>query len=154
MPDTAPTAGIRVPPPIVYAVPLVVGLLIHRWRPIPILPGDLAAPVGIGAVLLGIVVLPAARSFWRAKTSPKPWKPTTALVTDGPYRFTRNPMYLGFTLLYLAVSGWINSAWPVFFLPLVLVVMQRAVIAREEVYLESLFGDDYRAYRRRVRRWL
>lgn len=63
-------------------------------------------------------------------------------------------MYLGFTLLYLGISCWVNSAWPVFFVPLVLVIMQRAVIAREEVYLERLFGDDYRAYRRRVRRWI
>ncbi len=63
-------------------------------------------------------------------------------------------MYLGFTLLYLGTSFWVNSAWPVFFLPLVLVVMQRAVIAREEAYLETMFGDDYRTYRGRVRRWL
>ena len=153
-PSSAPTAGILVPPPIIYAVPLAVGLLIHHWHPILILPVALGAPVGVGALLLGMVGFPAVRSFWRAKTSPKPWKPTTALVTDGPYRFTRNPMYLGFTLLYLGVSCWINSAWPAFFLPLILVVMQRAVIAREESYLETLFGDDYRAYRRRVRRWL
>ena len=158
MPDvrspSAPTAGIRVPPPIIYAVPLVVGLLIHRWHPIRILPIGLGAPIGIGALLLGMVGFSAVLSFRRAKTSPKPWKPTTALVTDGPYRLTRNPMYLGFTLLYLGIAFWVNSVWPVFSLPLILVVMQRAVIAREEAYLATLFGDEYRAYRRRVRRWI
>ncbi len=152
--SSAPTAGIRVPPPIVYTVPLMVGLLIHHWHPIKILPVGLGASVGIGALLLGMVLVPAVLSFRRAKTSPKPWKPTTALVTNGPYRITRNPMYLGFTLLYLGVSFWVNTAWPVVFLPLILVVMQRAVIAREEAYLETLFGDEYRAYRLRVRRWL
>lgn len=158
MPDApsspARTAGIRVPPPIIYAVPLAAGLLIHHWHPIRILPAGLAAPIGIGVLLLGMVGFPAVLSFRRAKTSPKPWKPTTALVTDGPYRLTRNPMYLGFTLLYLGISLWANVAWPLFFLPLVLIVMQRSVIAREEAYLEVLFGDEYRAYRRRVRRWL
>lgn len=111
-------------------------------------------PIGIGALVLGMVLFPALQSFRRANTSPKPWKPTTALVTDGPYRLTRNPMYLGFTLLYLGISFWVNSAWPLFFLPLILVIMQRAVIAREEAYLETLFGDDYRVCRRRVRRWI
>lgn len=158
MPDVEPssvrTAGIRVPPPIVYAVPLLMGLVIHRWHPIRILPLGLGTPIGLGLLVLGMVLVPALRSFRRANTRPEPWKPTTSLVTDGPYRLTRNPMYLGFTLLYLGISCWVNSAWPVFFVPLVLVIMQRAVIAREEVYLERLFGDDYRAYRRRVRRWI
>ncbi len=158
MPDvrssSARTAGIRVPPPIIYGVPLAIGLLVHHWHPLRILPIGLGAPIGIGALVLGMVLFPAVLSFRRANTSPKPWKPTTALVTDGPYRVTRNPMYLGFTLIYLGVSFWVNSAWPVFLLPLVLVTMQRAVIAREEAYLETLFGDDYRAYRRQVRRWL
>lgn len=129
-------------------------MLIHHWHPILILPIGLGAPLGIGALLLGMVLFPAVLSFWRAKTSPKPWKPTTALVTDGPYRLTRNPMDLGFSLLDLGISFWVNSAWPVVCLPLILVVMQRAVIAREEAYLETLFGDEYRDYRRRVRRWL
>jgi protein-S-isoprenylcysteine O-methyltransferase Ste14 len=106
------------------------------------------------ALLLGLIVLPALLAFRRARTSPKPWKPTTALVTTGPYRFTRNPMYLGFTLLYLSTTVWVNTMWPVLFLPLVLLLMHYGVIIREEAYLERVFGEAYQTYRRRVRRWL
>ncbi|HEU5040160.1 MAG TPA: isoprenylcysteine carboxylmethyltransferase family protein, partial [Gemmatimonadales bacterium] len=76
------------------------------------------------------------------------------LVTDGPYRFTRNPMYLGFTLWYLAGTAWVNSLWLLVLLPVVLLVMQRGVITREEAYLERRFGREYTEYRARVRRWL
>jgi protein-S-isoprenylcysteine O-methyltransferase Ste14 len=110
--------------------------------------------VGVAVLLLGLVALPALRQFIRAGTHPEPWKPTTALVTDGPYRFSRNPMYLGFTFIYLGVACWVNTAWPVVLLPLVLLVMQYGVILREEAYLERKFGEEYRAFRRRVRRWL
>lgn len=76
------------------------------------------------------------------------------MVTNGPYRFTRNPMYLGFTLLYLGAAFWVNTAWPVILLPLVLAVMHYGVIVREEAYLERVFAEEYRTYRQRVRRWL
>jgi protein-S-isoprenylcysteine O-methyltransferase Ste14 len=148
------TAGVIAPPPLVYAVPLVCGLLVQYWYPIPVVAHRVAVPLGIVSVLLGLVGLPAIRAFRRAKTSPRPWRPSTALVTTGPYRFTRNPMYVGFTLLYAGVAIWVNAIWPLLFLPLVLVVMQVGVIAREEAYLERVFGDAYREYRRRVRRWL
>ncbi|MFI5210728.1 MAG: methyltransferase family protein, partial [Gemmatimonadales bacterium] len=69
-------------------------------------------------------------------------------------RFSRNPMYVGMTLLYLGIALWANSLWPLLLLPAVLVVMRRGVIAREEAYLERRFGDEYRSYRARVRRWL
>ena len=147
-------AGVVAPPPIVYALPLIAGLLINRWRPVALVPHNLAAPLGIGFLVLGLVGLPAIVAFRRAKTSPKPWKPTTALVTGGPYRFTRNPMYVGFTLLYAGITIWMNTAWPAFFLPFVLIVMQVGVITREEAYLTRLFGDEYRAYQQRVRRWI
>lgn len=148
------TAGVVAPPPLIYLVPLAVGLLLDRWRAVPLLPERLAAPVGIAALLLGLVALAALRQFIRAGTRPEPWKPTTALVTNGPYRFTRNPMYLGFTFVYLGITCWVNTVWPVALLPLVLLAMHHGVIRREEVYLERKFGEEYRAFRRRVRRWL
>lgn len=148
------TAAVIAPPPLVYAIPLVCGLVLQHWYPRAIVAHRVAVPLGIACVLLGLVGLPAVRAFRRAKTSPRPWRPSTALVTTGPYRFTRNPMYVGMTLLYAGVAIWANTVWPLLFLPLVLVVMQVGVIAREEAYLERVFGDAYREYRRRVRRWL
>ena len=148
------TAGVIAPPPLLYAVPLVIGLLIQYWHPIPMFsPGRGTIP-GIVLLLGGLVGAPAIKAFRRADTSPKPWVPSTALVTSGPYRFTRNPMYLGFTLMYLGVSVWANTLWPFLFLPLVLVAMHFGVILREEAYMASTFGAAYEEYRTRVRRWL
>jgi len=92
--------------------------------------------------------------FRRAGTTPNPTRPTTALVLHGPYRFTRNPMYVSLVLLYVAVTLFVNSWWPVVLLPLVLVATDRLVIAPEERYLAAAFTAEYGAYRSRVRRWL
>ena len=93
-------------------------------------------------------------AFRRARTSPIPVKPTTAIVETGPYRFTRNPMYVGLTLLYLGLTLWVGSLWPLLLLPVALFALQRFVIAREERYLEAKFGDQYLRYKARVRRWI
>lgn len=148
------TPGVVAPPPLIYLVPLAAGLLLDRWRHLALLPERLAAPLGIAFLLLGLIALPALQEFIRAGTHPEPWKPSTALVTGGPYRFSRNPMYLGFTLIYLGITCWVNTAWPVALLPLVLLVMHHGVIRREETYLERRFGEEYRVFRQRVRRWL
>jgi len=145
--------GFIVPPPLLYGIPLAAGLVLHHGRPRPIFPDAIAMVAGPFLVALGLIAVPAILAFRRAGTSPRPWQPTTALVTGGPYKISRNPMYLGFTLIYSGVSVWANSLWPVLALPVVLVVMDRQ-IAREEAYLEHLFGDDFRRYRARVRRWI
>jgi len=155
MADNSPDiAHVIAPPPLIYALPLLAGLLLDHYYPQAIVPQSWAHILGPLVVVLGFFGLPAVLAFRRAGTHPQPWKPTTALVVTGPYRFSRNPMYVGFTLFYLGISVWVNSLWPLLLLPLVLVVMSRGVIAREERYLERRFGDDYRAYRARVRRWL
>jgi protein-S-isoprenylcysteine O-methyltransferase Ste14 len=141
------------PPPLLYALPLLAGLLLHHFRPVAALPPALAPVLGPLLVLLGFIGLPAVVSFRRAGTHPQPWRPTTALVTTGPYRLTRNPMYVGFTCFYLGIAFWVNALWPLLALPLVLLIVQRGVIAREEAYMERRFGDAYRAYCARVRRW-
>jgi protein-S-isoprenylcysteine O-methyltransferase Ste14 len=151
----AESAGVVAPPPLVYLVPLVLGLLIQRFYPVAILPSGVARVLGI-ALLAGwvIVSLPAILAFRRAGTSVNPARPTNALVTWGPYRVTRNPLYVGLTMLYLGLTAWFNALWPLLLLPIVLVVMQRGVIVREERYLERKFGEEYRRYKARVRRWL
>jgi len=83
-----------------------------------------------------------------------PYKPTTALVESWPYSFTRNPIYLAMTVVYIGISIFFNTLWPFLLLPLVLLVMQRGVIEREERYLDGKFGSDYADYRSRVRRWV
>lgn len=148
------TAGVIAPPPLLYAVPLVVGLLLQHWYPHAILPPGRGTILGIVLLLGGLVGAPAITAFRRADTSPKPWVPSTALVTSGPYRFTRNPMYLGFTLIYLGMTFWANSAWPLLFLPFVLIAMHYGVILREEAYMADTFGEEYEQYRARVRRWV
>lgn len=152
--DSADNAHVIAPPPLIYALPLFGGLLLHHYRPWLVIPPAWASILGPLIVALGFVGLPAVVAFRRAGTQPQPWRPTTALVVTGVYQFSRNPMYVGFTLFYVGISLWVNSLWPLLFLPLVLGIMTYGVIAREEAYLERLFGDEYRAYRSRVRRWL
>jgi protein-S-isoprenylcysteine O-methyltransferase Ste14 len=142
------------PPPLIYLVPLALGLLLHRRYPFEVPGRTVTTVLGLGCILAAAIVLPALLAFRRAATRPEPWRPATALVTEGPYRFSRNPMYLGFTLLYLGIALLFGSLWPLLFLPLVLWVMHFGVIVREEAYLERRFGDGYREYRRRVNRWL
>jgi len=152
---SASTAGVLAPPPLIYLVPLAVGLLIRHGYPVPIVGHHAAAPLGIAFLVLGLAIhLSAIGALHQAKTSPKPWRPTAVVVTAGPYRFTRNPIYVGFSLVYVGVRLWANSLWPFLLLPLVLLVMQVGVITREEAYLERIFGNEYREYRRHVRRWL
>ena len=115
------------------------------WRPI------LAAALVLVWLAL---MLPAFAYFRRFRTSVLPHKPVSAFVVSGPYRFTRNPMYVSLAALYLAIALIIGSWWPVVLLPLVLLVIQRAVIAREERYLRQRFPVEYPAYCARVRRWL
>jgi protein-S-isoprenylcysteine O-methyltransferase Ste14 len=146
--------GVVAPPPTIYAVALVVGLVLDRFWHVRFLPPDVARVLGPVLLVLSLVGMSGFLAFRRHRTSPNPYRPSTTLVTDGPYRFTRNPMYVGFTLMYLGVALWAGALWPVVLLPVVLVVMQRGVIAREERYLEAVFGEEYRAYRGRVRRWI
>ncbi|HTK95460.1 MAG TPA: isoprenylcysteine carboxylmethyltransferase family protein [Terriglobales bacterium] len=150
------SSGVRFPPPLLYLAGLVAGWLLHRFvHPLPTFQ-DWPRYLLAGAFTIAGLALPISTriSFHRAGTSILPIRPTTALVTGGPFRFSRNPAYLGMAMLYAGIGFWIGSWWPLCLLPLVLLGIQQFVITKEERYLESLFGEDYRAYQRRVRRWL
>ena len=111
----------------------------------------------MGAVLLvGSAVLAkwGESTMHRAGTNVRPDRPTTAIVVDGPFRYTRNPLYLATTGLYVGVSLLVDALWPLVLLPPMLAIIEWGVIRREERYLDAKFGDTYRAYRSRVRRWL
>jgi protein-S-isoprenylcysteine O-methyltransferase Ste14 len=109
---------------------------------------------GILAVASLCVVQWAWLTMRRAGTSVLPSKPTLAIVTDGPYRFTRNPPYVANALLYLGLTLVFEAFWPLVLMVPMLVVIHWGLIRREEQYLETKFGDAYRAYKSRVRRWL
>jgi protein-S-isoprenylcysteine O-methyltransferase Ste14 len=150
-------AGVAFPPPLLYAVPLAVGWLLHRWYPLPITTGRSAIRMILAVIcILAYILLffSAFASFRHARTTLIPNRPAAKLVTSGPYRLTRNPMYLSLVALYLAVTLLVNSWWPLILLPLVVLLVNRTVISREEGYLSQTFPADYAAYRARVRRWL
>jgi len=149
------TPGVIAPPPLIYLAGLVIGLGLGYFLPTPFLPRSLA--YGLGVVLIVIAVgirLWGGQVMGCAGTSIKPTVPTTALVTTGPFRFSRNPLYISVTLLYLGIAIAAQSVWALVLLLVVLAVMQRGVIDREERYLERRFGADYIRYKERVRRWI
>ena len=111
----------------------------------------LAAVLATGYLAIFVGALTA---FRRHHTTLIPNRPAAAFVTDGPYRWTRNPMYVSLVLLYLAIALWMNNAWALMLLIPVVLVIQGAVIAREERYLASAFPAEFAAYRARVRRWI
>jgi len=150
-------AGVIAPPPLIYLGTLLLGLLLNRRRPIALPPPlrGLARPFGwalLGAGLAGDVWF--VLTMRRARTAINPTRQVTTIVTSGPFRFSRNPSYLCFTMIYVGVSAVRDTLWPLFALPGVLAAMRRGVIEREEAYLERAFGAEYTQYKARVRRWL
>lgn len=150
------TPGI-IPPPLIFAAGLLVGWGLTRAVPDPGLGvgWDIARYVAFALIAAGLLIDGAAAGhFRRLGTHPAPWQPTTVLVTDGLYRFTRNPIYIGFALLYLGIAVAMNSLITVGLLLPCLIAIDRLAIVREEAYLAAKFGPAYEAYRKKVRRWL
>ena len=129
-------------------------MLDFAWH-LPFLPHALAAPLGILLVVAAVVLFAASVGKFRAAGTPVPGnKATTVIVRSGPYRFSRNPIYLAFSLLQVGIAIWVNSLWLVATLIASVAVMARIVIPREEQYLERRFGADYLDYKKSVRRWV
>lgn len=154
-----PHPGVRFPPPFLFAAAWLLGWLIETKVGVLPLINDPArraqvqflatiiAINGIGLIAWGML------TFHNAKTGIIPIKPATQLVQSGPYRFTRNPMYSGFTIIYAAFAWIMNTGWPLLLLPFALLALYHLVIKREERYLHGTFGREYDAYRARVKRW-
>jgi protein-S-isoprenylcysteine O-methyltransferase Ste14 len=150
----ADTARVRVFPPLLFAVTFVLGLVLQWAFPIGRLP-PLQARIAGGVLLLVFAALArwSRGTLQRAGTNINPGKPTLALVTDGPFGYSRNPLYVAGLGLFVAGALLFDATWPlVLFLPMV-AVLQWGVIAREERYLSKKFGAAYDGYRSRVRRW-
>jgi protein-S-isoprenylcysteine O-methyltransferase Ste14 len=155
MSDRPDNPGVRVPPPALYALAVFVGYLLNQRWPLPI--GGGASVQALACLLFGawlVLTVSSIGNFRRSRTSIVPIRPATTLVIAGPYRFTRNPMYVGLAVLTVALGLFLDSWWLIVLLVPVLFVVRAFVIAPEERYLERRFGADYVAYTRRVRRWL
>ena len=140
-----------VPPPLIFGGLIVVGLLIDGERGVP---GTMQLSAVV-LVLIGLALIALALGLFRiSKTRAEPWQPTRALVARGIYRFTRNPMYLGMAIISLALALLFASVFAAILTLVATIIIDRAVIKREEAYLARRFGEDYAAYCRTVRRWL
>jgi protein-S-isoprenylcysteine O-methyltransferase Ste14 len=143
------------PPPLVFLAGLGAGLALDAVLPSFSLPDALALAGGLCLLLAGAALLASfVARFRRAGTDVRPDRPTTAIVTDGPYRFTRNPGYLGMAAAYAGIALLAQAPWALVTLVPVLLVIDRGVIAREERDLAGKFGEPYVQYMRRVRRWV
>jgi protein-S-isoprenylcysteine O-methyltransferase Ste14 len=155
MDESADHPDIVALPPLLDLAAFLVVLLLRWIRPWPILPPHLVPWVGIGLLLAGLAIgIPGRLALRSAGTSVKPTQPTTAIVMRGPYRFTRNPLYVGLTCFFVGLTLAFDTGWGFVVLVPLLVVMHFGVVRREESYLERKFGEEYRQYRGRVRRYL
>ena len=148
--------GVILLPPIIYLVPLFAGIALQFWRHFPLLPDNsVSVPFGLVLTFGGVfLMLYAVSTFKKFGEEPNPRESTYTVVTAGPFKYSRNPMYLAFTIIYVGVAVAVNTWWSFIFLPFVLAVMYYGVIFREEAYLEQKFGKEYVGYKKSVRRWL
>jgi len=153
--DQTDTAAIKVIPPVIFAGYLAGGLLLAWIWGVSVLPRVLAH--GLGICLLAAAALVAGSALLAMKrqgTPVHPRTPTLALVTDGAFRYSRNPLYLSLVTIYFALALLVNSLWMVLLGVALFYTLERQVIEPEERYLTDKFGDAYRDYTARVRRWL
>ena len=153
--DGRNNAGVLAPPPLIFAIPLLLGLLLKRRFPVPFLPRDAARALGLpllggGVLLMGWFL----RTMRSAETPIDPREPVSRIVTGGPFRYTRNPAYLGMAMIFAGVSCLANALSAIMLLPVALLTIQRGVIEREERYLEREFGEEYLRFKAQTGRWI
>jgi protein-S-isoprenylcysteine O-methyltransferase Ste14 len=142
-------------PPLLYLVTLGVGLLFHQFFRAQVLPPIPSRIAGATMVILGGAIARWGEVTMRkAGTNVDPRRPSLAIVSAGPFRFTRNPLYLGLISLYLGITLLVDAAAPLVLLPILLLITHFGIIRREERYLEAKFGAPYLEYKRRVRRYV
>jgi protein-S-isoprenylcysteine O-methyltransferase Ste14 len=147
--------GVIAFPPALYTGTLLVGLVLSFVFPIDFLPRSISLILGAIAIIgAGSIAISAFRAMRLAQTAVNPSQPTTAIVSDGVFSWSRNPIYLSLTLLYSAIALLLGSLWALLLLLPLLFVVQIGIVKREEIYLERKFGDEYLRYKASVRRWL
>lgn len=148
-------AHVVVNPFVIYIVFGLCAAVLQRFIPLPFIGQSGARMIGVIIMIINLIPgLAAVRNMLAAKTSLNPHRPTTALVFTGPYRFSRNPMYIGLTLLYAGLVTYLQLPWGLVLLPVVIWLITIWVIVPEEKYLEQKFGAEYSKYKSMVRRWI
>lgn len=148
-------AHVVINPFIIYVVLGLGAVLLQKFLPLPFLKQPGAAILGVIVMVVSFIFgLPAVLNMIAAKTTPNPHRPTTTLVFSGTYRFSRNPMYIGLTLLYAGLMTYLQLLWGLILLPVVIWLITVWVIVPEEKYLERKFGSEYLNYKATVRRWV
>lgn len=149
--------GVIIPPPVFYIVIFILALLIQKILPVDRSLFHYTITKGIGILFLALslyFILTALEKFFKSNNTVILVKPANSLQTDGIYGITRNPMYCGMAFLYLGLTCWIGNWWNLILFPILLSGNQFYVIRSEEKYLVRAFGDEYLAYKKKVRRWL
>jgi len=155
LPPEEDRPGVPIAPPLLFVLPILASLALEWLVPTTFVHDAFRWTLGALIVVAGIALnVGGFVTQKRAGTDPIPFNPTTRIVAHGVYRFSRNPMYLGFALCTFGLAILVDSAWMLLAVPIGLVLVDRTVITREERYLERKFGDEYLNYKRRIRRWL
>jgi len=148
-------ANVKIPPPVLLLIHLFSAFLLNKFLPLPFVFPKVFVWVGYALVVIGLgLAFSAVSRFMQAHTTVDPHGSVSNIVTSGPYRFTRNPIYLGFVYLLIGFPFIFKSYWGLILSPVFIVLMIVLVIQHEEAYLENKFGDEYTSYKSSVRRWL
>ena len=155
LPPEEDRPGVPIAPPLLFVVPILASLAFEWLVPTSFAHGasrwTLGALIFVAGIALNVGGFVTEK---RAGTDPIPFNPTTRIVAHGLYRFTRNPMYVGFAFTTFGLAILVDSTWMLLAIPIGLVLIDRIVVVREERYLERKFGEEYLNYKRRVRRWI
>jgi protein-S-isoprenylcysteine O-methyltransferase Ste14 len=149
--------GIFIPPPLIYAAIFFLSILMQKIIPIDnsFFESQNATIAGIVLIAIALLfILPALIKFVQSKNTLVTIKSATSLQTKGIYSLTRNPMYMGLLILYSGIAMLEGNWWTFIFIPLIIIIVQSYVIRGEENYLQRAFGEEYNAYRKKVRRWI
>jgi protein-S-isoprenylcysteine O-methyltransferase Ste14 len=140
-------------PPLAFLGALLLGVIIHRWWPRSARP-DAWLPLGVTMVLLGVALIVWAKVVFDRKRTPlEPWKATRTIVDDGPFAYSRNPVYIGFAVIQFGIGVWSDKLAIVLLTVVPMVLTARLIVPREERYLRRKFGEEYDNYCWRVGRW-
>ena len=155
LPPEEDRPGVRIPPPLLFLIPILASVVIEHFMPTTFVLGPIRWIAGVFLFACGFALnVVGLITQKRAGTDPIPFNPTIKIVSHGLYRFSRNPMYIGFAFWTLGLAVLLNSVWALCAVPIGLVLIDRMVVAREEMYLERKFGEEYLSYKSRVRRWI
>jgi len=147
--------GIKLPPPIIYLAALIIGVVLDDFWPFSPLSEIWGHIIGSVLILVSILLVPTFLiQFKKAGTTFDVRKSATTLITNGPYRYSRNPAYISLTLLYLGLGAFFHNAWIIVIVIPVLLIMDLWIVRKEERHLEAKFGEEYLRYKSVVHRWL